>query len=54
HPTLRCMAREYLAIRGSATPAQRASPSGSLTGTKSCNKLTPEIFEALQLLKSAY
>ena len=48
------MARDYLAIQGSASPAKRAFSSGSLTGTKLRNKLTPRIFEALQLLKSAY
>ncbi|KAJ7237147.1 hypothetical protein C8J57DRAFT_1247393 [Mycena rebaudengoi] len=39
---------------GSSTPAERAFSSSSLTGTKLRNRLTPEIFEALQLLKSAY
>jgi hypothetical protein len=28
--------------------------SGSLTATKQCNRLTLEIFEALQILKGAY
>ncbi|KAJ7033536.1 hypothetical protein C8F04DRAFT_1260791 [Mycena alexandri] len=36
------------------TPAERVFSSGSLTGTKWCNSLTTELFEALQLLKSAY
>ena len=48
------MARDYLAIQGSATPAERAFSSGSLTGTKLRNSLSTEMFEALQLLKSAY
>jgi hypothetical protein len=48
------MARDYLAIQGSATPAERAFSSGSLTGTKLRNSLSTELFEALQLLKSAY
>jgi hypothetical protein len=48
------MARDYLAIQGSATPAERAFSSGSLTGTKLRNSLNAEVFEALQLLKSAY
>ncbi|KAF7334030.1 HAT dimerization [Mycena venus] len=53
-PTLRRIARDYLAIQGSATPAERAFSSGSLTGAKLRNSLTADIFEALQLLKSAY
>ena len=48
------MARDYLAIQGSATPSERAFSSGGTTGTAKCNRLTPEAFEGLQLLKSAY
>ena len=48
------MARDYLAIQGSATPSERAFLSGGTTGTAKHNRLTPEAFEALQLLKSAY
>ncbi|KAJ7362446.1 hypothetical protein DFH08DRAFT_840912 [Mycena albidolilacea] len=48
------MARDYLAIQGSATPAERAFSSGSLTDTKLRNSLSTNLFGALQLLKSAY
>ena len=48
------MARDYLAIQGSSVPSERAFSSGALTGTSLRNRLTPEIFEALQILKSAY
>ena len=48
------MAQDYLAIQGSATPSERAFSSGSLTGTKYCNRLNGVVFESLQLLKSAY
>jgi len=48
------MARDYLAIQGSATPAERAFSSGSLTGTKLRNSLSTDLFEALQLLKGVY
>ena len=48
------MARDYLTIQGSATPSDRAFSSGGTTGTAKRNHLTPEAFEALQLLKSAY
>jgi len=48
------MARDYLAIQGSATPSERAFSSGGLTGTKWQNRLNVDVFESLQLLKSAY
>jgi hypothetical protein len=48
------MARDYLAIQGSATPSERAFSSGGLTGTKRRNRLSADAFECLQLLKSAY
>ena len=54
YPTLSRIARDYLAIQGSATPSERAFSSGGTTGTAKRNRLTPEAFEALQLLKSAY
>ncbi|KAJ6624425.1 hypothetical protein B0H10DRAFT_1784932, partial [Mycena sp. CBHHK59/15] len=53
-PTPRCMAHDYLAIQGSSTSAECAFSSGSLTGTRLCNRLSIELFEALQLLKSVY
>src|ERR1700678_281659 len=52
--TLSRIARDYLAIQGSATPSERASSSGGTTGTAKRNRLTPEAFKALQLLKSTY
>jgi hypothetical protein len=48
------MAHDYLAIQGSATPSERAFSSGGITGCSQHNKLKPNIFEGLQLLKSAY
>ena len=54
YPTLRCIAQDYLPIQGSSTPSERAFSSGGLTGTTLCNRLTMEVFEALQILKSAY
>ena len=54
YPTLSHIARDYLAIQGSATPSERAFSSAGLTGTKLRNRLRPDIFEALQLLKGAY
>ena len=43
-----------MAVQGSATPSERAFSSGALTDTKRRNRLAPAMFEALQLLKSAY
>ena len=54
YPTLSKMARDYLAIQGSATPSERAFSSGGTTGTAKRNRLKPDVFEALQLLKSGY
>ncbi|KAJ7217985.1 hypothetical protein GGX14DRAFT_599060, partial [Mycena pura] len=48
------MARDYLAIQGSSTSAKRDFSGGVLTGTKLQNWLSPDLFEALQLLKSGY
>ena len=54
YPTLSRMARDYLAIQGSAMPSERAFSGGGITGTPTRNRLTVTSFEALQLLKSAY
>jgi len=48
------MAQDYLPIQGSATPSEHAFSNASLTDSKQRNWLTPEIFEGLQNLKSAY
>ncbi|KAH9000044.1 hypothetical protein EDB92DRAFT_1789439, partial [Lactarius akahatsu] len=52
--TLKRMAHNYLAIQGSATPSECAFSSGGITDTSQRNRLQPDIFEGLQLLKSAY
>ncbi|MGH7238541.1 MAG: hAT transposon family protein, partial [Candidatus Saccharimonadales bacterium] len=54
YPTLSCIARDYLAIQGSAVISERAFSSGAQTGTVRRNRLLPNTFEALQLLKAAY
>jgi len=51
---LKWIAHDYLAIQGSSTPSKRAFSSGGITGTARRNRLSMEIFEALQILKSAY
>lgn len=54
YPTLKRIARDYLAIQGSSTPSERAFSSGGITDTARRNRLSPDVFEALQILKSAY
>src|SRR5260221_14017625 len=54
YPILARMARDYLPIQGSATPSKRAFSNISLTDGKQRNRLAPDMFEALQNLKSAY
>jgi hypothetical protein len=51
---LRQIAQDYLAIQGSATPSECVFSSGGITGCAQRNRLQPEVFEGLQLLKSAY
>jgi len=48
------MAWDYLAIQGSSTPSECAFLNTSLTNTQQRNQLTPDMFKALQVLKSAY
>jgi hypothetical protein len=48
------MARDYLVIQGSTTPSERAFSSSSLTDMKHRNRVTPALFEAIQILKSSY
>ena len=54
YPILARMARDYLPIQGSATPSERAFSNASLTDSKQRNRLTPDMFQGLQNLKSAY
>jgi len=54
YPTISRIAKDYLAIQGSAVASEHAFSSGSITGTACCSCLQPATFEALQLLKSAY
>jgi len=54
YPTLSWIARDYLAIQGSAVPSECAFSSGDLTATLRWNKLSAKSFECLQFLKSAY
>jgi hypothetical protein len=48
------IAKDYLAIQGSAMPSEQAFSSSGITATAHGNTLLPETFEALQVLKSAY
>ena len=54
YPTMRHIAWDYLATQGSATPSECVFSSGGITGSACRSRLSTEIFEALQILKSAY
>ena len=54
YSTLSRIARDYLAIQGSAVPSERAFSSGGLMATVRRNRFSGDIFEALQILKSGY
>lgn len=53
-PVLSLIARDYLAIQGSAVLSERAFSSGERTGAHLRNHLKPETFEALQILQDGY
>jgi hypothetical protein len=48
------MACDYLPIQGSSTPSEHAFSNTSLTDSKQHNWLVPDMFKALQILKSGY
>jgi hypothetical protein len=54
YPTLSRIAKDYLAIQGSAVPSERAFSGGGITGVPRRSSLKPTTFEALRLLKGAY
>ena len=54
YPTVARIAKDFLAIQGSAVPSERAFSSSALTATACRNRLLSETFGQLQLLKSAY
>ncbi|KAJ7465580.1 hypothetical protein FB451DRAFT_964438, partial [Mycena latifolia] len=47
------LASDYLAVQGSAMVSQRAFLNWSLSVTPHHNRLAPDMFQTLQLLKSA-
>ena len=54
YPTLARVARDYLAIQGSAVKCERAFSSSGQTITDRRNSLDPQTVSALQILKPAY
>jgi hypothetical protein len=48
------MVCDYLPIQGSSTPSEHVFLNASLTDSKQHNWLAPDMFEALQILKSGY
>jgi len=54
YPVLVQMVQDYLPVQGLATLSEHAFLNASLTDSKQCNRLTMDVFEAVQTLKSAY
>lgn len=54
YPTLAKMARDFLAIPGSSTASERQFSSARHIGTDFRNRLSPTMFEAVQVLKGGY
>ncbi|KAF5346279.1 hypothetical protein D9757_014839 [Collybiopsis confluens] len=54
YPVLSRLARDYLAIQGSAAAAERSFSSGGITDTARRGCLGDELFGEMQLLKNAY
>lgn len=54
YPTLARMARDFLAIPGSSTASERQFSSARHIGTDFRNRLSPTMFEAVQMLKGGY
>jgi len=54
YPTLARMARDFLAIPGSSTASERQFSSARHIGTDFRNRLSPTMFEAMQMLKGGY
>ncbi|KAG5633476.1 hypothetical protein H0H81_007530 [Sphagnurus paluster] len=53
-PTIYRIALNYIPVQASAVPFERVFSSASETNTKRQNKLNPNLFEALQILKFAH
>jgi hAT family C-terminal dimerisation region len=53
-PTLARIAQDYLAIPGSSVASERAFSSMRHIGTDHRNKLSTEMFQAIQILKGGY
>ena len=54
YPTLSHIAKDYLAIQGSAVPSEHAFSSSGITDVARRNRLASKTFAALQILKAAY
>ena len=54
YPTVAWIAKDFLAIQGSAVPSECTFSSSAFTATACHNHLLSETFSQLQLLKSAY
>lgn len=54
YPTMARIARDYLAIPGASTSAERAFSSARRISTEFRRQIGPDKFEAIQILKAAY
>jgi hypothetical protein len=54
YPTLARMARDFLAVPGSSTASERQFSSARHIGTDFRNRISPTMFEAVQVLKGGY
>lgn len=54
YPTLARMARDFLAIPGSSSASERQFSSARQIGTDTRNRLSPDMFQAVQTLKGGY
>ena len=53
-PTLFAIAIDYLAIQASSVPSEHAFSSSAETDTVRCNRISPILMEALQMLKFGF
>lgn len=51
HPTIFAIAMDYLPIQASSVPCERVFSSSAETDTKRRNRISPDLMEALQVLK---
>ncbi|KIJ30814.1 hypothetical protein M422DRAFT_101866, partial [Sphaerobolus stellatus SS14] len=51
YPRLFCLALDYLPAQASSVPSERVFSGGGETDCRRCNRISPALFEQLQMLK---